>query len=138
MFNYEELSARVRAAGYDGAIHDAIVSVAVSVDKFDLTKEQKSVVLDFISSSGREQLDALPDRLLDGEWENFNYGNVKIGDYVRVRVDAYDSPTGAKHNGLVGILARADARRFVVQYLGEHVGQSMPHPETSLESLRWV
>jgi hypothetical protein len=138
MFNYEGLSQRVRAAGYDGAVHDAIVSVAVSVDKFDLTDEQKSVVLDFISSTGREQLEALPQRLLDGEWEDFNYGNVKKGDYVRVKHNAYDSPTGALHNGRVGFLARADARRFVVHYLGEHVGTSMPHPETSLESLRWV
>lgn len=138
MFNYEGLSKRVRAAGYDGAIHDAIVSVAVTVDKFDLTDEQKSVVLDFISSTGRAQLSALPQRLLDAEWEDFNYGNVKIGDYVRVKPNAYDSKTGSVHNGLVGVLARASAHRFFVEYLGENVGTSQFHPESSLESLRWV
>lgn len=138
MFNYHDLSERVRAAGYDGPIHDAIVSLAVTLDKFELSDEHKSVVLNLISTTGREQLDNLPQQVLDADWEDFNYGNVKIGEYVRVKKDAYDSPTGSKHNGLVGILARADARRFLVQYLGEHVGSTMYHPEKSLESLRWV
>lgn len=138
MFNYYDLSRRVVAAGYDGLVHHAIISVAVSLDRFDLDERQRSAVLDFISSEGRKQLDALPDRMLDAQWEDFNYGNVKEGDYVRVKPDAYDSEEGSLHNGLVGILVRGDARRYLVNYLGEHVGNSRYHPESSLQSLRWV
>lgn len=138
MFNYPELSKRVRAAGYDDEVHDAIVSLAVTLDKYSLTDEQKSVVFEFISETGRTKLAALPEQVLDADWEDFNYGNVKIGDYVRVKPDAYDSRTGSKHNGLVGILAKASARRFYVAYLGLDVGTTMPHPESSLQSLRWV
>lgn len=138
MFFYPELSERIRAAGYDGPVHDAVVSLAVTLDKFDLTDEQKALVFEFVSKSGREKLAALPEHLLEGQWENFNYGNVKIGDYVRVKSSAYDSETGSKHNGLVGILTHASGGRFFVEYLGDQVGTQMHHPEMSLESLRWV
>lgn len=138
MFNYHDLSRRITAAGYSGLVHHAIISVAVALDRFDLSEEERSVVLDFISSTGREQLDALPARLLDAEWEDFNYGNVNEGDYVRVKKDAYDSEKGKLHNGLVGIVVSGSARRYLVHYLGEHVGKSIYHPESSLESLRRV
>jgi hypothetical protein len=138
MFYYPELSRRVKAVGLDGPVHDAVVSVAVALDMFDLTDQQKAVVFDVISTTGRRKLAALPERLIEGEWEDFNYGNVKIGDYVRIKPDAYDSPEGSKHNGLVGILTRAAAYRYFVEYLGESYGNSQYHPMSSLQSLRWV
>lgn len=138
MFDYHDLSRRLVAIGYDGLVTHAIVSVAVALDRFDLDEQQRSAVLDFISAEGRKQLDQLPDKLLNGEWEDFNYGNVNEGDYVRVKKDAYDSDEGKLHNGLVGIVVNASARRYLVHYLGEHVGNSRYHPESSLETLRRV
>jgi hypothetical protein len=136
VFDYAELRRHYEAIGYGGEILEALVSVAVVLDKYDLTDRQKDIVCNLLSEAGRETLKALPQKVYQGEWEPFNYGNVKLGDYVRVRPGTYDSDTGSLHNGLVGKLAHMAGRRCQVEYLGEASGRSIRHPMESLDSLK--
>lgn len=136
MFDYLKLKTQFSALGYRSEVVTALVSIAVTLDKYDLTDSEKETVYELLSQSGREKTAILPDKLLDGNWEPFNYGNVKVGDYVRVRPDAYDSDTGRRHNGLVGILTRMSGHKCSVEYLGEATGNAIKHPMDNLESLR--
>lgn len=138
MFNYVRLAEKVASLGYDSDIVGAVYSLGVALDRRELTPEQESIVLELFSVNGKEKLARFPDGVSEASWEDFNYGNVKIGDFVRVKKDAYDSETGSKHNGLVGILVHMRAGRCSVDYLGEESGRSMRHAMNSLESLRWV
>lgn len=136
MHDYRSLRKRYEAIGYAGIVTEALVSVAITLDKYDLTDHERDVIYTLMSEVGRERLEQLHDAVLDGDWEPFNYGNVRIGDYVRVKPDAYDSPTGIPHNGLVGKLAYMAGHRCQVKYLGEETGSTMRHPMDNLESLR--
>lgn len=136
MFDYTKLRDTYEAIGYDGALVEALVSVAVTLDKYDLTDSEKEVVYNLLSEAGRNKLAELPEKLIAGAWEPFNYGNVRIGDYVRVRPDTYDSETGKLHNGLVGKLLHMSNRRCTVDYLGEAAGRTIRHPMEFLDSLR--
>lgn len=136
MFNYHGLEHKLGALGLREDLVTALVSIAVTLDKYGLPTEDKETVYEMLSEAGRGKLDEAPEKLFNGEWEPFNYGNVKIGDYVRVKPDAYDSETGAKHNGLVGKLTYMAGHRCSVEYLGEATGNSIKHPMDNLESLR--
>lgn len=144
MFNYRELRDRITAMGYDGSheddakIREVLLSIAIMFDDANLSESQQNVVLDLISQKGREALKKLPEKAIKSRWENFNYGNVKLGDYVRVKKNAYDSKWGEKHNGLVGILSEMGGGRCTVKYLGLSTGSVMIHPKENLESLKIV
>jgi hypothetical protein len=69
-------------------------------------------------------------------WRDFDYGNVKLGEFVRIKPDAYDSPSGVRHNGLVGILAFMNGGKCTVKYIGLASGNSQPHPMEKLDSLK--
>lgn len=136
MFDYAKLRETYEAIGYSGALVEALVSVAVVLDKYQLPDSEKEVVFNLLSEAGRNKVADLPDALLGQHWEPFNYGNVKIGDYVRVRPGSYDSSTGQRHNGLVGKLLHMASRRCLVDYLGEEAGRQIRHPMEFLDSLK--
>lgn len=136
MFDYSELRSHYEAIGYGGSVVDALVSVAVVLDKYDLDLHDRDVVCNLLSEAGRAGMSALPIGVYTGEWEPFNYGNVKIGDYVRVRPGTYDSETGKRHNGLVGRLTYMAGHQCAVDYLGEASGRTIRHAMESLDSLK--
>lgn len=136
MFDYAELQRHYESIGYGGDIVSALVSVAVVLDKYDLSDHDRDVVCNLLSEAGRGKLSQLPEKVVTGAWEPFNYGNVRIGDYVRVRPGSYDSDTGKLHNGLVGKLLHMASRQCIVDYLGEAAGRQIRHPMENLDSLR--
>lgn len=118
-------------------IVDALVAVFLTLDHSDLRPEMYDVVFRFVTPEGQGALN-MTKEYLDRSWQDFDYGNVKIGDYVRVKKDAYPDGTGARHNGLVGKLIDMRAGKCRVQYIGLAVENEMNHPKENLESLKWV
>lgn len=144
MYSQQELKDKLAAIGYDGRskrdakVVEALLSVAVTLNEYDLAEMDENVVLELLSSDGRERLKNLPDKVIKQEWRDFDYGNVKLGDYVRVKKDAYDSESGSVHNGLVGILSFMSGHRCSVNYIGLGAGRTMKHAMEKLESLKRV
>jgi hypothetical protein len=136
MFEYNRLQELYSSIGFQPDVVSAIVSLATVLDKHGLDEEQKQTVYTLLSEAGRESVKSVPEKVVTGEWRDFDYGNVKIGDYVRIKPDAYDSDSGTKHNGRVGILKYMAHNRCTVEYVGADVGHSMSHPMINLESLR--
>lgn len=141
MLNPDELRKKLVQIGYDGSkpgdakVVEALTAVFITLDEFALSDQEKTVVLELLRESAQEELSNTIE-MADDKWEDFNYGNVKFGDFVRVKRDAYDSETGAKHNGLVGILTSMSAGRYLVTYIGTSSGKSIRHPMRMLESLK--
>lgn len=69
------------------------------------------------------------------EWRQFYLGDVRIGEVVRVKPDAYPTKSGKKHNGLVGKLVGANHGRCIVQYTSRNDGAGHNHPPDLLEVL---
>ena len=138
---HDGLREKLAALGYDGShkgdneVVSALLAIHLTLRGFDLSPESQSIVLDFLSLSGRIAVNEFP-KTTDESWRDFDYGNVKIADFVRVKKDAYDSDTGAKHNGLVGILKSMTSGICTVEYIGLSAGNSMRHPMEKLESLK--
>lgn len=126
---------RVEALGHKAGspVHSALSDALVAMDQHNLSPDEREALLDLISSSGRAEISQLPTNC---EWEDFNYGNVKAGDYVKVREGVYDSESGSAHNGLVGVLLRVSNRRCTVRYLGRQAVSPMQHPIDSLLSMK--
>jgi hypothetical protein len=138
VFDYLELRRTVGSLGYSQDVTNAVVAAAVALDQYPLSDADKGAVFELLSDAGRKKLGDLPEKLVTGRWrEDFDYGNVKIGDYVRVRPGAYDSDTGSKHNGKVGVLASVAARLATVEYIGDGNGRVIKHPISNLQSLMW-
>lgn len=140
-FDYDDLSERLEAIGYskESVIHTTILTLAATLDNEELNDSDKLSVLSLFSSEAISQLNELPFSVLSRtSWRDFDYGNTPIGAFVRVRKDAYDSNTGKKHNGKVGILKDMRARRCKVSYIGDTVTPIMEHPMENLETLSKV
>lgn len=114
---------------------DAIIAVLLTLSTFEMDDDTKTTVLNLISSHGLRSIKSTP-FFVEEDWKDFDYGNVKIGDFVRVKKDAYDSVTGAKHNGLVGVLKFMKSGQCSVDYIGLASGNTMKHPKERLESLK--
>lgn len=136
--HYPELENKLEALGHSESTVQAVVSAMASVDKYDLSDEEKHIVYSLLSSVGMEALESLPEAVGKGEWVPFDYGNVQAGDYVRVKKDAYTAPSAVNHNGKVGRLSHAYAGRFTLNYIGLDTGKGFPHPMDKLESLKKV
>lgn len=115
-------------------VSDALIAILLTLESFDLSEDSAKTILNLISSEGRRQLKSTP-TFGDDSWRDFDYGNVSVGSYVRVKKDAYDSETGRKHNGLVGILGGVRGYSADIRYIGLATGNSMKHPLEKLESL---
>lgn len=138
-FDYDDLAERLNLVGYpDGHnIFETILKLAVVLDNEELSDYERDLVLNLFSTTGLKQISSLPkDFLSKTKWKPFDYGNVKIGDFVRVSLDSYDSETGKKHNGRVGVLIDMRARRCKVKYIGLSTQEFMTHPMENLESLQ--
>lgn len=140
-FDYEDFQRRLVFAGYekDSEVYTTIMRLAVVLDNEEISDTSREIVLNLFSKSALDQLIEVPTNVLGQTvWKSFDYGNVQKGEYVRVRLDAYDSLTGQKHNGRVGILMDMAAWRCKVKYLGMPGIEIMTHPMDNLESLQKV
>lgn len=136
--NYKDLEAKLTMLGHTESMVQATVSAVATIDKYDLSEDEKYAIYTLLSSSGLEALKSLPEAVAQGQWGEFDYGNVALGDYVRVKKNAYTSESGVNHNGKVGRLARMHAGKCVVHYIGLDTGDNMTHPVSNLESLKMV
>lgn len=129
---YDYFRNRFQSLGFvregDDTMIDALIAVMLTLQYFNLSGDEKEQVLRAFLGEHH--------KLPEGQWVPFDYGNVRVGDYVRVKKDAYTSDTGVKHNGLVGILRHIYAGRCIVEYVGLETGNTMTHPMDSLESYR--
>jgi hypothetical protein len=141
MIDYKEILEKMIVIGYDGTnsedekIREALESMIVTLNEYNLSEEAHEVIFEILSKGGRDKLDKLPN-IKENSWEDFNLGNVPIGSYVRVKKDAYDSEHGYPHNGLVGIMNRMYGGKASVNYIGLASGITMKHPIDKLESLK--
>lgn len=141
MFDYDDLVNSLIYAGYenDPQIIEAIKHLAYTLDASELSETDRSIVLQLFSSRGLEQLQNLSGSIPDSyEWSEFEIGNTKEGDIVRVTLDAYSTESGSKHNGLVGIIESVYAGRVTVRYYGRYADISQTHPREKLEILKKV
>lgn len=134
------LRSKLEALGYNGSHKDdesviqALVAVRLTLETLDLSEAARGAVLDLLTDPEWEEFPVLT----EDAWVDFDYGNVKIFSYVRVKSDAYDSDTGVKHNGLVGILTDMRGGQCTVKYLGLASRNSHRHPMNKLDSLKGV
>lgn len=137
MYDLEYFSTKLTVGGYrpDSAVFKAVTDLMVAFDQHELSETDQTVVLNMFSEFGRDDLGKIP-LCGDDAWEEFNYGNVKVGEYVKVKPDMYDSPEGESHNGLVGTLLRVSGRRCTVRYLGRPDISPMHHPIDNLLSIK--
>jgi hypothetical protein len=138
--DHDGLRAKLESLGYTGTHRDdesviqALVAVRLTLETLNLSEDAQGAVMDLLTGHGWE---AFPETTEDS-WQGFDYGNVKLFNFVRVKPDAYDSDTGAKHNGLVGILTDMRGGQCTVQYLGLASRSSHRHPMEKLDSLKGV
>jgi hypothetical protein len=140
-FDYDDLKERLITSGYleDSEVYTTVLKLAAVLDREEISDLNRELVLQVFSKTALEQLNDLPLEFLSkNKWKVFDYGNVKKGDFVRVRYDAYDSETGQKHNGRLGILVDMKAWRCKVKYIGMPTEESMTHPMDNLESIQKV
>lgn len=132
-----EIAEKLLALGYSKNSPEflAIMDALVAISLYNLNDTQLKTVLDLLSSSGYMEVINTP-LYSDEAWEDFNYGNIVVGDYVRVKPGSYDSELGSNHNGLVGTLINIKARRCTVRYIGRKGVSTMQHPIQNLQSLK--
>lgn len=141
MFNYEQLSKSLSDSGYDtdSKIVKAIMNLSYTLDASELSETDRSIVLQLFSVRGLGQLQENPGRLPESyKWSEFEIGNTRVGDVVRVRLDAYNTSSGSNHNSLVGIIESVYAGRVEVRYLGRYADIPQTHPREKLEILKKV
>ena len=141
--NHDGLREKLESLGYTGlretdeSLIQALVAVHLTLQTFDLPKAAQEAVLDLLSGSGRQAIEESP-AFKEDDWVDFDYGNVKLRDFVRVKTDAYDSETGSRHNGLVGILLEMTRGICTVKYLGLAANNQIRHPMEKLDSVKGV
>lgn len=136
MLSFDRYKEVVDVLGVDEKSKETLLSLFVTLQESGLSVEQAKDVLEIFSPSGMEQLGKVPTEVINAEWrEDFDYGNVKIGDYVRVIPGSYeDSATGKKHGGRIGILVFMKSYMCTVRYIGLHSGNTMIHPMKRIQS----
>jgi hypothetical protein len=139
--DHDNLRSRLVALGYGGyrgddkKVIDALIAVHLTLESYKLSGQAQETVLALLSRDGRASLSNVPDWDEDS-WTDFDYGNVKQGEFVRVKPDAYDSESGSRHNGLVGVMQFMKSRVCTVDYIGLATGNSHKHPMEKLQSLK--
>jgi len=140
--DFEGIREDLVALGYTGEHRDdesviqGLVAVHLTLETLELSKAAREAILDLLSATGREDLNNLPD-LSEESWQDFDYGNVRLFNLVRIKHDAYDSDTGVKHNGLVGVLTDMRGGQCTVKYIGLASRSSQRHPMEKLDSLKY-
>lgn len=140
MLTYEEFERLISAVGLDDSKEkEVLLALYATLAASGLTPGQARHVLEIFSSGGLQQLSSVPSRVLTAQWQKFDYGNVKIGDFVRVKKGVYyDSDSGIKHEERIGVLVSMINYRCKVKYIGLHSGNIMVHPMKNLESMKRV
>jgi hypothetical protein len=139
--DFNGLREKLESLGYTGLREDdesliqALAAVHLTLESFELSEAAREAILGFLSATGRKALESTP-TFGEDAWQDFDYGNVKLGEFVRVKPDAYDSPTGILHNGLVGILGHMYGGKCTVNYIGLASDNSQKHPMEKLCSLK--
>lgn len=139
--DFDMLSKNLEEAGYvpDSEITKTILNLAYTLEASGLSESDRSIVLQLFSSKGLEQLQNLSGRIPSSyKWSAFEIGNTREGDVVRVRLDAYSTDSGMKHNGLVGVIESVYAGRVTVRYYGRYADIPQTHPRELLEILKKV
>lgn len=136
--NYKDIEHKLAALGHTEKTVEGVVSAMVAIDKVGLSDDERYAAYSMLSNVGMDVLNSVPDRVASGEWVDFELGNVAVGDYVRVKKNAYTSVSGVNHNGKVGRLARMHGGKCTINYLGLDTGDGMLHPYGFLESLKRV
>lgn len=138
MLSYDDFEHLVSSIGLEGSKEqEALLSLFATLSYSGLSEQQARQVLEIFSLEGLQQLEVTPSKVLECSWIPFDYGNVKIGDYVRVRKGVYgDSESGVRHEGRVGILIAMSNYRCSIRYIGLHMGNTMIHPMQNLESMK--
>lgn len=131
----ESFPERLKAIGLKKSspeVFDAVTELITALRVRDMTEEDLKLTLEIISY-GFEEINSF--NIFDGNlWMDFDYGNTKPGDYVKVKDNSYDSPTGTNHNGRVGRITNISGRRVHVRYLGTSRVSDMTHPISHLQS----
>ena len=117
-------------------VYGALIDVLTVLRLRNLDYQECKEILDLISERGRNEIMNFP-LLEDEDWQDFDYGNAKVGHYVRVKPYAYDSSTGQKHNGRLGRVLNISGRRVLVQYIGISGYSDMHHPIGMLQSPKY-
>lgn len=132
----ESLPERLESIGIKKSspeVFDAVVELVMALRARNMSEQDLRLTLELVGS-GYDEIADYP--LYDDEsWMDFDYGNVKPGDYVKVKSNAYDSPTGIKHNNRVGRITNISGRRVHVRYLGTSRVSEMTHPIANLQTL---
>lgn len=139
MLSYDDFDSLIRSVGLEGSKEqETLLSLFATLASSELTKEQAQQVLEIFSLEGLQELQNTPDKVLNATWrDDFDYGNVKVGDYVRVKKGSYaESTSGVQHEGRIGILISVLNYRCTVRYIGLHSGNRMIHPMKNLESMK--
>lgn len=140
--DYEGIRKVLESLGYDAdnpegeQITEAIIAMALTLSQFKLSHEGNQTVRKLWSTWAQADISTLPYQFDEDSWQDFDYGNVTIGDYVRVKKDAYDSVSGSRHNGLVGRLTFVKSGQCSVEYVGLGTGNTMKHAMGKLQSLK--
>lgn len=133
---------QLRDAGYTDRHQDAIdvrestMLLILQFNSLDTDPANKIKVLElFAKLSQGHELVGRNVMTPDARWREFNLGDVHPGSTVRVRADAYEGDTGARHNGMVGRLVAARGGEGIVQYHNSTEGAGHRHRPDKLEVL---
>lgn len=144
MFDHEYLIRQLELVGIGERAEDARIMLAMemlayTLDAQELTESERSIVLQLFSKTGLEQLQDVSGKVQASKrWSEFEIGNTTYGDIVRVKLNAYDTPSGSEHNGLVGKVESVSHGRVGVRYIGRYADQLQIHPRGNLEVLKSV
>lgn len=142
--DYEDLQSQLEAIGYDphskssAKIIDSMIGMCLTLAEYDLSESELATALSLMQPESRLVMGAWAQAHTGVLWSDFDYGNTKIGDYVRVKKDAYDSKSGETHNGLVGKLSHMRGGKCTVEYIGLGAGSTSYHPMNNLETIKLV
>lgn len=134
----ESLPERLESLGIKKSspeVFDAVVELIMALRARGMGDQDLRLTLELVGS-GYDEISGYP-MYDENSWMDFDYGNVKPGDYVKVKSDAYTSTTGAKHNDRVGRITNISGRRVHVRYLGTSRVSEMSHPIANLQTLNY-
>lgn len=140
--DYSAIFRELEKAGYftDGdygtTVSDAIFKLFATLDSSELEPADRIAVGHLFSTLVTSDFHLGNETDERSEWKQFYLGSVRPGEVVRIKKDAYDSPSGMRHNGLVGVFTSARAGRCMVNYYGRRDGKSHEHAPDNLEVLK--
>lgn len=121
----------------DETMRETLEALFATLAASELTQAQAHQVLEIFSLEGLQTLETVPRDVLDAQWQEFDYGNVRIGSFVRIAPGAYsDSDTGKLHSGRIGVLVGMKNYRCTVRYIGLQAGSMIEHPMKNVETMK--